>query len=439
MNYLQLILFVACGIINISERCDSQRTDPSYLPIRSDVEFTVQAEIPNWIVINWRNFWRPATYIVLAQDFPINSFVKTESWIFGTRWLYDTNNGRQKQASFVFQPKADSGQQRTVHYDSKSMNGVGVSTKCFGYYAYFVDGNGKVLSSYCMKLYPTWMNDLKVHLGRFRIRELFIPGTHDSTSYNTGLINPISLIHKYGITQYDNIRQQLLRGVRYIDLRVGYTPLIRPFFWSAHGALNWRQLTVDLDQIRQFALETKEIIIVDMHNIENGANFAEVNDKLVQLLNNSLGDVMASPRIGWNGKLQDIWNSGRTVLVSYNNGDVVQKYPNLVWPEIQQKWPNVQNIENLYSYLTSFRNQQASPNSVQPFADMAEFTPTVLGVVTGKDPGLRASADLVNPHVNQWYFNDFGPTANIVAVDFLRGTSIVDAAIYWNLQRVPRS
>ncbi|XP_055603737.1 PI-PLC X domain-containing protein 3-like [Uranotaenia lowii] len=427
MNLGLCFLFTLLVLMSISQNGLSYRMAASDEPVRDDVEFTVQAATPHWITVHWKNFRQPAAYIVLAQHFPIDSFTKTESWFYGTRWYYDFG-GVKWEAYHSIKPKSESGQLKTVFFDSKTMDKVSVSTKCLDYHAYLVDESGKTLSVFCMKVYPTWMNDLKEHLARFRIRELFIPGTHDSASYKLGPANPNSLPQKYGITQNDNIRQQLLRGIRYIDLRVGY-----------HPSKNWHELVTDLNHIREYALETKEIIIVDMHNIENGEDHAEVHDKLVELFKASLGDVLASPAIGWNGKLQDIWNSGKTVILSYNYGHVVQKYKDLLWPGVKQKWANVQNLKNLYNYLTEVHQQMPNHNSNQPIADMAQFTPSVLGVVTGNDPGLRTSADLVNPNINQWYFNEFGPTANIVAVDFLRGTNIVDAAIYWNLQKAPRS
>ena len=75
--------------------------------------------------------------------------------------------------------------------------------------------------------------------------------------------------------------------------------------------------------------------------------------------------------------------------------------------------------------------------SFRPVADMAELTPDPWGVITDRYGGLRKMADSVNRFVTKWYFEDLGPTANVVAVDFARGTSIVEAAIYWNLKRVP--
>lgn len=60
-------------------------------------------------------------------------------------------------------------------------------------------------------------------LGDQIVRDIFIPGTHDSGSYSD--YEPIlgdSLVIKYTVTQDEDLLAQLIRGVRYLDIRVGY-------------------------------------------------------------------------------------------------------------------------------------------------------------------------------------------------------------------------
>lgn len=46
--------------------------------------------------------------------------------------------------------------------------------------------------------------------------------------------------------------------------------------------------------------------------------------------------------------------------------------------------------------------------------------------------GLRRMADQANRHISRWYIEEWGPMTNIVAVDFVRGTNLVETALYWN-------
>lgn len=290
-----------------------------------------------------------------------------------------------------------------------------------------------------MKLYPTWMNDLRQHLGGFRVRELFIPGTHDSASYKQNFRprHEENIVTKYSLTQDDDIREQLLLGVRYIDLRVGYYRSTNPPFWANHGIWRLHPLKRVLSQIRDYALETKEIIIVDVQEFPVGfGKDYTIHDKLIHLLNESLADVIADPSISWYGRLEDIWRGNKTVVLCYDHEYAMRSYSHVVWRSAEQKWGNVQRMEDLKSYLFKLHSRNFYGYTNRPVADMAELTPDPWGVITDRYGGLRKMADSVNRHVTKWYFEELGPTANIIAVDFVRGTNVIDAAIYWNLKRV---
>lgn len=70
---------------------------------------------------------------------------------------------------------------------------------------------------------------------------------------------------------------------------------------------------------------------------------------------------------------------------------------------------------------------------------MAELTHNVGSVVTDltllTDNSIRAWADEAGEYIPKWYHEEFNSSANIVAVDFLHASGIVDLAIYWNEKR----
>jgi hypothetical protein len=70
---------------------------------------------------------------------------------------------------------------------------------------------------------------------------------------------------------------------------------------------------------------------------------------------------------------------------------------------------------------------------------MSELTPDTWDVISDKYKGLRRMADSVNRNVTQWFRGDWGRICNAVAVDFIRSTGIVEAAIRWNKRRARRS
>lgn len=67
---------------------------------------------------------------------------------------------------------------------------------------------------------------------------------------------------------------------------------------------------------------------------------------------------------------------------------------------------------------------------------MAELTPKTWDVIVNKYGGLRKMADRVNWRVSQLYANELGANANIVAVDFYRGTTLMEKALEYNKRKV---
>lgn len=55
-----------------------------------------------------------------------------------------------------------------------------------------------------------------------------------------------------------------MHGVRYLDIRVGYYRASQPQFWVNHGITRQQSLTKVLQQVKDFVLETNEIVIFDV-------------------------------------------------------------------------------------------------------------------------------------------------------------------------------
>jgi len=68
---------------------------------------------------------------------------------------------------------------------------------------------------------------------------------------------------------------------------------------------------------------------------------------------------------------------------------------------------------------------------------MAELTPTPLDVIFNRGDGLRHMSSIVNKLLFKWFATpEWGENFNIVAVDFLQSTNIIDAAIHWNTKKI---
>lgn len=206
-------------------------------------------------------------------------------------WTYGPNN---ITAQYWLEPKEKSGWITTnIPFDMEMSKNVSIHSKCYGYWAVYLNGYGEVKASACISAYPTWMNDMKSHIGRFKFRDLFIAGTHDSGSYKERFdpTRKETLVAKYALTQVrnkfmlsvrkkflnilqdDDIYSQLMHGVRYLDIRIGYYRAMQPKFWVNHGITRQQSLEKVLQQVKDFVMETNEIVIFDIQEWPVGKLF----------------------------------------------------------------------------------------------------------------------------------------------------------------------
>lgn len=117
------------------------------------------------------------------------------------KWTYGRNN---KQALYFIKPTEANGWMTTgTIFDNKHLEKLNASTKCYGYWAVYVDNSLNPVFTTCIRAYATWMNDNKDLVKRFKFRDLFILGSHDSGSYrsNFNSTKNETLVTKYSLTQ----------------------------------------------------------------------------------------------------------------------------------------------------------------------------------------------------------------------------------------------
>lgn len=119
-------------------------------------------------------------------------------------WTYGADN---KRALYFTQPNESNGWITTnIIFNHRLVENVGASTKCYGYWAIFVDKSMNPIISTCIRAHGTWMNDNKDYIKRFKLRDLFILGSHDSGSYRANFNNKNdTLVTKYALTQVSYI------------------------------------------------------------------------------------------------------------------------------------------------------------------------------------------------------------------------------------------
>lgn len=162
-----------------------------------------------------------------------------------------------------------------VPFDYSLSRNVTYETTSYGYWASYVRGSdGAILATTSLRAYPKWMNEMRSIVGGLRFRDLFIPGSHDSGSYRVNF-DPLAketIVTKYSLTQDDDIMGQLMHGIRYLDIRVGYYRNTPEMFFINHGITRQRPLIDVIDQVKEFVEKTNEIVIFGLKEFPIGKN-----------------------------------------------------------------------------------------------------------------------------------------------------------------------
>lgn len=240
-----------------------------------------------------------------------------------------------------------------------------------------------------------WMEKLGKSIAGFSIRELAMPGAHDSGTF--GLDNRkyaddgnveekvfktdgylpwhveihvhwvehhtswwphipywtadvsytphAKYMQAYATTQGSSIYGQLHSGIRYIDMRVLYDSHRLSLIHTLQGP----DVFDMINEVNHYVRENPyEIVILDFNHFytQNGSQSSipdEWNQKLIDHINSTLGDLLIPPPASVNDlTIYDIWESGKQVIVLYE-----QDGPNKAkfWPagKLRSKWLDMQS------------------------------------------------------------------------------------------------
>lgn len=95
-----------------------------------------------------------------------------------------------------------------------------IKSACLSYF--IASFNNKTLQTLdCLKIHPNWMKKIP-QIQDIALRNLFIPGSHCSGCYGHAKDSRNTLVKRFGIVQNFDIWMQLVFGIRYLDISVGY-------------------------------------------------------------------------------------------------------------------------------------------------------------------------------------------------------------------------
>ena len=218
--------------------------------------------------------------------------------------------------------------------------------------------------------YSNWMGNLINEKQLCPLKDLAIPGSHDSGTFfldQTAELGPDeppmihnlasvfgklakNVVYNWSVTQTLNIYEQLMAGIRYLDLRVAFRAQNKEFR-IVHG-LYGCEIEEVMQDIKLFVTEhPKEIVIMDFNHFYNMED--EAHHRLADSLLGMFGEILRNPgKDGANVTLQELWANEEKVIIFYQNSDVVKSYP-CFWSSnlICSPWANTADRKVLLEFL----------------------------------------------------------------------------------------
>lgn len=180
----------------------------------------------------------------------------------------------------------------------------------------------------CVKIYPNWMSESK-YVNELPLKELFIPGTHSSGSYNYEKKNAKAsnylVLKDYAFSQSMDVYSQLVFGIRFIDLKIGYNEKLGgKEFWIINENKFIVELNRVLADIRYFLERSRDVVILDFSGFPYGFyKQPKRHVELIDFLQKAVGDIAVSKDIVPEGKhifdlsVKEITQKGGKLVILY--------------------------------------------------------------------------------------------------------------------------
>ncbi|CAG2174113.1 unnamed protein product, partial [Oppiella nova] len=241
-------------------------------------------------------------------------------------------------------------------------------------------------------------------IGNMNLLELMIPGTHNSGSYDRFNHKDNTLMNKYSLCQDENVFNQLVYGIRFLDLRVAYDVVAgnKSKLWLVHGPVPMKH-TLDsvLLQVRRFIdMAPKEVVVIDFHRFEKGFNKDEISQQLIRrhhrkvysLIAKHLRDYLVPQNMGLHSTLNQLIAKNKRIIIGYSSDHYLTD-KTFVFPKTKHLWPNTDDIEEMVEY---FNETLCDSYPNQLFSAMVQLTADKFGIIIDRYDGLRAMAQTVN-------------------------------------------
>ncbi|KAL6060784.1 PI-PLC X domain-containing protein 2 [Balamuthia mandrillaris] len=308
--------------------------------------------------------------------------------------------------------------------------------------------NGSVPSS------AYWMQQMKKALANMTLSQMVIPGTHDSGAYHLydqiapgtpdwlrqlldylqreGIFYPESIIRHWAQSQRLDIYQQLLAGVRFLDIRVCWDAASGQFK-TLHFLLG-NPTEVILQDIARFMEEFKEEVLILQFGDFPGMN-ADLHNKLIAFIESFLGGYLLPRTTSFADRRYSVMiKQGKRIMAFYDDSVAVANNTNFWFSgeDLLSTWANTDKYPYMHAVETkAVRTQTGNPDAI--FKLQWVLTATTDSILNGLVPGaaitsLHDLSRLCNVHLNGFVEEMRQYKINLLMTDFYEETDTLDRA-----------
>jgi len=295
---------------------------------------------------------------------------------------------------------------------------------------------------FAQKITANWMGILYKDHSNILLSDIIIPGTHDSATYTINKKSPFpsdapkffkaakKTVAKMSKTQNKDIYTQLLRGNRYLDLRI--TDYQNKLF-IVHGMLGVELETV-LKDIRKFTIKyPREIIIIDFQKMPK----AEYFSMLHELVQKYLGDFLYFRKIDpVKITFKHLWRNQRSILPVMDGDEFIKIYPRYFKRSafLKSDWANTTKRNILEQKLKKFLEDQDLTKFHVGYLTLTPDTKYILkGIFSPKTNIYRLNKEVFNSP-GEWLpkWKEEGIKLNIISVDFEADSNLFETVLRLN-------
>lgn len=301
-----------------------------------------------------------------------------------------------------------------------------------------------------------WMARCRHAILNKKICEVLLPGSHDTGTYsitpkskyapNYRSVKVLSKIlpklgldgtakrtfAKWAITQRIGIYQQLLQGIRYLDVRVCYCD-DKMYIW--HGMCG-DEIHLFLEDIARFSRQyPTEILIIDLIPSHFGNFDLDAYNQFIELIELYFDSMLCSKKeFSTSSLIKDFWEAGKNIIFVFDE-ILVERRLDFAFPaqQLDSFWP--QHTKNVSDWLAwADQHMMARPKNDNLFVLQGVLTPD-RKIIMGRNniKSIEDIANMLNSHVVDFVLKSSSRRHNILILDFYENVNFAGIFRFLNV------